>query len=251
MREIFFEPESVRRLVPLELITRFHLPDPRSCDFGSGAYHLERDPVRPGLLLAVRADSFGRDPLYIVHLNFSFLENIEISWIAANDPESPRFDVDLLGRLPLEPKSGGRNIPEELRAYDFGLWPNQVRRGLHLLGPALRCVEDYALAVGAGLLSIFPMEYHNAIEYEHYGFGYRSGEDLMRSIHGGFSENGTLTALLDGTGPFRRPELARTVRGRSWAVHDGILDGDWYAPEMFKAVGTLNRLDTAPGVPWT
>lgn len=251
MYEKYYEKKTLARLIPPELVARFHLPDPGRSDFpGLGTYFLETDPNRPGFSLRIVSDPSMTDPLFIVKLNISHLGNLEIAWIAANDPDSERFDVDLLGRLPLEPKSGLRNMPEELRAMRAGLMPNQVRKGLHILKQAVRCVEDYAHAAGAEFLSIFPMEYHNALAYEACGFSYRSGEELMRSIDEGFRPGGRLAELLTGETPFRENWMADTVLGRSWAIHDGIMGSGWYAPEMYKAAGTKTKARRSPPVPW-
>jgi len=48
--------------------------------------------------------------------------------------------------------------------------------------------------------------------------------------------------LMNGSTPFRNPELVDTVFGRSWAIHDRIIDeipeddileGEWSSPEMY------------------
>jgi acetoin utilization protein AcuC len=56
-----------------------------------------------------------------------------------------------------------------------------------------------------------------------------------------------LHARLDGSTPFRRPSLALTVRGRAWAIHDGILDEPWESPKMYKTVGVHAGVDTFTG----
>ncbi len=66
-----------------------------------------------------------------------------------------------------------------------------------------------------------------------------------------------LRAALDGRTPFRQPGAERTVRGRSWALHDGV--GRWGGVKMFKLVGPLGRrrhvprrrvLSPDPGLYW-
>jgi len=65
--------------------------------------------------------------------------------------------------------------------------------------------------------------YHNAITYERFGFSYFDGFKQMKRIHDLFQPGEKLFEKLDGSTPFRKPEFAHTVRGRSWAIHDGIL----------------------------
>jgi hypothetical protein len=96
--------------------------------------------------------------------------------------------------------------------------------------------------------------YHNAITYERHGFSYFSGYAQMKRIHELFQPGGQLCSKLDGSTPFRRPEFAQTVRGRSWAVHDGILaeiedalfDEGWSSPIMYRMVGKPRNMITFP-----
>jgi acetoin utilization protein AcuC len=72
----------------------------------------------------------------------------------------------------------------------------------------------------------------------------------MERIAGGFAPGGHLRAKLDGSTPFRSAQLANTVRGRSWAIHDGILDEPWDRVRMVKRLGIDAEANTAPGVRW-
>jgi hypothetical protein len=40
--------------------------------------------------------------------------------------------------------------------------------------------------------------------------------------------------------------MEKTIRGRSWAIHDGILDQPWVCPSMVKIVGRQSRDVTFP-----
>jgi hypothetical protein len=59
---------------------------------------------------------------------------------------------------------------------------------------------------------------------------------------------------LDNSTPFRKPELASTIRGRSWAIHDGILnevddellEQGWTSPVMYQMVGKGRAMITFP-----
>ena len=69
----------------------------------------------------------------------------------------------------------------------------------------------------------------------------------MESIHDGFVTDGPLAAGLDSSSPFRSPEAARTVRGRSWALHDGVSPGVWGGVKMYRAAGRPAGINTFPG----
>jgi len=43
------------------------------------------------------------------------------------------------------------------------------------------------------------------------------------------------------------PEAAHTVRGRSWALHDGLAPGTWGGVKMYRVVGRPSAIDTFPG----
>jgi len=53
---------------------------------------------------------------------------------------------------------------------------------------------------------------------------------------------------------FRQPGFEKTIRGRSWAIHDGvvskidddILDEGWYSPKMYLLVGQPRTATTFP-----
>jgi len=53
--------------------------------------------------------------------------------------------------------------------------------------------------------------------------------------------------MLDGSTPFRRADAWKTIRGRSWAIHDGILGEPWHGIRMYKQVGKHAGMDTFPG----
>ncbi len=93
--------------------------------------------------------------------------------------------------------------------------------------------------------------YHNAILWERHGFTYFKGGKMMERIHGEFQPGGSLYQKLDDSTPFRRKGMEKTVRGRSWAIYDGILaeafDEEWESPKMYKALGKRFRDQYIPG----
>ena len=50
--------------------------------------------------------------------------------------------------------------------------------------------------------------------------------------------------------PFRRKGMEKTVRGRSWAIHDGIFlevfDEEWESPKMYRMPGKDFKVTTFP-----
>jgi hypothetical protein len=72
----------------------------------------------------------------------------------------------------------------------------------------------------------------------------------MVRIQEGFQPGGDLRMRLDGSTPFRRPEAAESIRGRSWAVHDGILGEPFTGVTMYKRVAAHAGVDTFPGAVW-
>jgi len=78
-----------------------------------------------------------------------------------------------------------------------------------------------------------PLAYHNAIMHEFYGFRYLTGRALMDRIDQEFAPGGVLFKRLNGSTPFRQPACAFSIKGRSWAIHDGILAEPWECPKMY------------------
>jgi acetoin utilization protein AcuC len=72
----------------------------------------------------------------------------------------------------------------------------------------------------------------------------------MESIHAGFQPEGDLTAILDGSNPFRQPDAGDSIRRRSWAIHDGILGEPFTNVTMYKRLGIMAGINTTPGCSW-
>jgi len=249
--EAFYKQDTVSRLIPEELAAALGLPFPIRFSEDSEKIRLSRfDNGHQGLRIELWPSPCCKDPGFVLELVFSHLGQVEMAWIVINDLTGERFAVDSSGRLPLAPNSGARNVREEARALKAGLSPNQVLRGLHLLGPCLAAVENFASAVGSNLLTVYAMAYHNALEYEHKGFNYRDGRELMEELDAGFAKGGRLQEQLDDSSVFRQRVFAESARGRSWAIHDGLEGVNWFAPQMFKIVGIESKVDTAPGIVW-
>ena len=177
-----------------------------------------------------------------------FMDNMELSFVVINDPRKERYQIDrdpqgkdtLFG-------TALRNVGEEERAMKAGLAPGQVRPGLRLLGEFLHLLERFASRMEVSIISGEALFYHNAIQYENYGFGYLEGKRKMEEIDREFQKGGRLFNRLDDSTPFRRKGSEKSVRARSWAIQDGILDEPWVSPKLYKPVGKKVGVKTFQG----
>jgi hypothetical protein len=168
-----------------------------------------------------------------------------------NDPDSPRFNIDRLANgTPTHFGLYKRNIEAEHAAMAAGLSPGQIRKGLHLLSPAVIAFEKFLVSLNHEMYFADPLYYHNAVLFERLGFGYQVGRKLMEKIEEGFSEKGDLHEKLNGSTPFRMHEAERSIRLRSWAIHDGILGEPFTNVTMYKHVGKSASLCTCPSCQW-
>lgn len=178
--------------------------------------------------IEVRHDPDDRRTSFFLDIAETHYHQMELSFCIINDPFAPRFAVDL-------DENGndncfctlGRNISEEIRAMQAGLFPNQTSRGLKMFGEFFTLFERFVDAMGMDIILAEPLTYDNAIRYEKYGFDYLNGRRMMMEIDREFRPGGVLFKKLDGSSPFRMPGMERSAHGRSWAIHDGILDEPW------------------------
>lgn len=191
------------------------------------------------------------DPLLYVELADTRLNQIEVMLFVVNDPNAERFETDRDWRGE-RTKFGTfrRNVPEEIRAMEAGLAPGQVRKGLGLSRTLVPMFEDFVQRLGHDYYLMEPLAYHTAILFERLGCNYVQGLRRVQWINLAFQPGGLLYERLDGSTPFRRPDAWRTVRGRSWAIHDGILGEPWHGIRMYKRVKYHARVDTFPGGPY-
>lgn len=177
-----------------------------------------------------------------------FMDNMELSFVVINDTRKERYQIDRDsdGRDTLF-GTALRNVSEEERAMRAGLGPGQVRPGLRLLGEFLQLLERFSSRLGISIISGEALFYHNAIQYEYHGFGYLEGKKLMEEIDREFQEGGKLFNRLDDSNPFRKKGSEKTVRGRSWAIQDGILGEPWVSPKLYKPVGKKVGMKTFHG----
>lgn len=186
--------------------------------------------------------------VFFLELSDTQFHQMELSFCIIRDPntESYAVDVDETGKNNWF-ASQGRNIPEELRAMRAGLFPNQTHHGLQLFAAFFPLLELFTDALGIQMIVGEPLTYDNAIRYEKYGFDYLRGKRLMLEIDREFQPGGRYFARLDGSNPFRMPGMERTVSGRSWAIHDGIMDKPWDEVQIYRMIGVHAGINTFPG----
>ncbi len=196
------------------------------------------------------------DPAYSIQVSDA-VDFSQVNWdfLVVNDPESERFDIDVdaQGRDTLWGRAS-RNLLAEERALRAGLAPGQTRKGMGVTREVIAGLETFARFLNIKTISLEALFYHNAVVYERCGFSYFEGFKRMQRIHEAFQTGGPLWKKLDASNPFRQADFAKTIRGRSWAIHDGvisevddpILDEGWTSPKMYLMVGKPRSVCTFP-----
>lgn len=242
---------TYRTLLPPGLLTRFGI-DPITWQGPDGDQHVVLK-ARQGMSvvsISVRARIEPPDEFFFLELQDSSLNSINLDFLVLGDPDSPRFpiDYDEEGRATLF-GTVRRNLAAEERAMQAGLAPAQVYRGLGASKLVLQHLEAFLVSVGHAAYFLEPLTYASAWLFERRGFAYVRGHKLMDDIQQEFQTGGRLRRALDGSTPFRQPDQWRTVRGRAWAIHDGILevlDSSWNDIRMVKQVGRHAGVETFP-----
>jgi hypothetical protein len=246
------EPEKEQiysRLLPQRLRDVLGLSENSLCN--SAGERLVTIIAPKGLsLVRIEARSKPENGVIVFFLELSDTQHhqMELSFCIIRDPNSPHYavDVDECGTNNWF-ASQGRNIPEELRAMRAGLFPNQTHHGLQLFVTFFPLIERFTDALGMQMIVAEPLSYDNAIRYEKYGFDYLRGKRLMMEINDEFQPGGKYFLRLDGSSPFRMPGMERTVSGRSWAIHDGIMDEPWDGVQIYRMIGVHAGINTFPG----
>ena len=196
---------------------------------------------------------YGDDPqneFFYLELADNPYNGIDLNFLIANNPARQKYRVDyddegfetLFGTV-------RRNLPEEEKAMQAGLAPGQIREGLRCSNIVFTHVETFLTLMAHHAFFLEPLTYVSAWIFEKRGFAYSKGHQLMDTIHKEFQPDGELHRALDGSTPFRQPEQWKTVRGRAWAIHDGILqtiDRKWDDLRMIKQVGRHAGVNTFP-----
>ncbi len=244
--------QFVRLLIPPALFERYGINSETFCD-SQGRLLLKwvGAPGATSVELSLVHQHDAPDPLMYFHLADTISQQIHVLLAVINDPAGPRFDVD---RMPSGSKTHfgvfERNVEAEIGAMKAGLAPGQIRRGLRLLGAATDSFESFIKALGHEMYFVEPLFYHNAVIFERNGFAYQQGRRWMQSLNTRFSVGGDLPPKLNGSTPFRQADAARSIRGRSWAIHDNILGEPYTGVTMYKRIGQNAGLSTFPEGVW-
>ena len=239
-----------RQLVPLEVLLRFGI-DPETLADSDGHPLFECEPLTSSVEFSLHHAWDAEDPVLYLQLADTPNNQIEVVLFILNDPCSERFNIDRLpDGTPTYFGTLARNIDEEIRAMDAGLAPGQVRRGLRASRRLIPILEQFITSLHHDTFYIQPLAYHNAILFERLGFSYALGLGKMEWIHREFAPGGLLCERLDGSTPFRRSGAESSVRGRSWAIHDGILGEPYRSVKMYKRVDIHAGVVTFPRAAW-
>ncbi len=239
-----------RALIPPNLLTQLNI-DPVSWK-GHGDYQLalKAESQTGEVNISIEMVSDSPEEIFCIQLFDNTFNGIDLNFLLISDPWSPRFDTDCDadGRPTLFGKAR-RNPAAEEQAKQAGLAPGQVRKGLALSGMVLQQVEAFLATCSHAAYFLEPLTYAAAWVFERRGFAYVRGHKLMDDIHREFQPDGRLYQALDGSSPFRQPDQWPTVRGRAWAIHDGLLnaiDAKWDKLRMIKQVGRHAGVETFP-----
>lgn len=249
-------PENVKKriyrsLLPASLLSRFKIdPITWKGPEDSTLVVLKADSGTIGVSLSVRRAAEFPDDFLTLEISDNSFNGIDLNLLVLNDPDSPRFriDIDQQGNPTLF-GTARRNLAEEERAKQAGLAPAQQRASLGASRSVLAQLESFVAALGHRAYFLEPLTYASAWVFERRGFAYVRGHKLMDEIHQEFQPDGRLHRALDGSSPFRHPDQWKTVRGRAWAIHDGILeaiDSRWDSLRMVKQVGRHAGVETFP-----
>ena len=256
IRQLNNLPDSIKKrlyrgLLPPALLTRFGI-DPIQW---TGAdkepmVRLQAEPESEKVLITVRSSPVPEDEYFALELADNSLNGVELNLIVLNDPTAPRFQIDRTADG--QPTMFGtlrRNLEAEGQAKTAGLAPGQVRAGLGGSQVVFEHIDAFLAMLGHRAYFLEPLSYASAWVFERRGFAYVRGHRLMDDIHREFQSGGALYACLDDSAPFRKRDQAASVRGRAWAIHDGILDAidqRWDKIRIVKQIGRRAGVETFP-----
>ena len=256
IRQLNNLPETIRRrlyrgLVPPTLLARFGIDPIRWTGVDKQPMvFIQADQGSEKVLLTARSSPAPQDEFFALELADNSLNGVELNLIVLNDPVGERFSIDqtedgqptMFGTL-------RRNLKAEEAAMLAGLAPGQVRAGLGGSRIVFEHIDSFLSMLGHRAYFLEPLTYASAWVFERRGFAYVRGHKLMDDIHREFQPGGRLHQCLDESSPFLKRNQAGTVRGRAWAIHDGILeaiDQRWDKIRMVKQVGRHASVETFP-----
>ena len=256
IRQLNNLPEAVKQrvyrgLIPPALLTRFAV-DPIQWTGANKEIlvFLKAEENSEKVLITARNSHDSNDEFFALELADNSLNGIELNLIVLNDPTVQRFSIDqtedgqptMFGTLK-------RNLQAEEQAKNAGLAPGQVRAGLGGSRAVFEQIDTFLSMLGHRAYFLEPLTYASAWVFERRGFAYVRGHKLMDDIQREFQPGGVLSRCLDGGSAFRKRDQANTVRGRAWAIHDGILEAldlRWDKIRMVKQIGRHAGVETFP-----
>jgi acetoin utilization protein AcuC len=237
-------------LIPAGVLERFHLSDISRERLQVICPHDTRS-VEIRLFPEPEISTEPVDPIFYLHMADTLNYQIAILLLAVNDPEAPRYNTDVTPEgQPTRFGTFRRNVSEEVRAMEAGLSPGQVRKGLRLSREAIPNLERFIVRAGHEMIILDPLTYNNAIVYERYGFAYIQGRRRLEWINEVLRPGGAYFSRFDESTPFRGVNAWKSIRGRSWAIHDSILDEPFGDIRMYKRVQHHAGLNTFPDGVW-
>ena len=240
-----------RTLIPIQVLAEFDI-NPRTWKNLDKLQQVRLDAEQGSDKVKISA-WYGNDPkndFFYLELADNPYNGIDLNFLIANNPISQKYrtDYDDEGKETLF-GTVRRNLAEEEKGMYAGLAPGQIREGLRCSNIVFTHVETFLTMMAHHAFFLEPLTYVSAWIFEKRGFAYSKGHQLMDTIHKEFQPGGELHKALDGSTPFRQPDQWKTVRGRAWAIHDGILqvlDRKWDDLRMIKQIGRHAGVTTFP-----
>jgi len=240
-----------RALIPIQVLAEFDI-NPRTWKNPDKLPQVRLDAEQGSDKVKITA-WYGADPqneFFYLELADNQYNGIDLNFLIANNPLSEKYrtDYDDEGKETLF-GTVRRNLVEEQRAMQAGLAPGQIREGLRCSNIVFNHIETFLTMMAHHAFFLEPLTYVSAWIFEKRGFAYSKGHQLMDTIQKEFQPGGELHKALDGSTPFRQPDQWKTVRGRAWAIHDGVLqviDRKWDDLKMIKQVGRQAGVNTFP-----
>jgi len=240
-----------RTLIPIKVLSDFAI-NPRTWKNPDGLIQVKliADNGSDHIKISAWHGESPENEFFYLELADNVYNGIDLNFVLVNNPLSERFgtDIDEQGRETLF-GTVHRNLVEEEKAMRAGLAPGQIREGLHSSQIVINHIETFLTMMAHHAFFLEPLTYVSALIFEKRGFAYSKGHHMMDSIHREFQPGGELNKALDGSSVFRQPDQWKTMRGRAWAIHDGILDvidNKWDGLKMIKQVGRHAGVETFP-----
>ena len=246
-----FKKRVYRNLLSPGLLSRFGIhPITWKGSDGQERVGLTAEPGTNVVHLWAQSSNDPEDEFFRLEMADNIFNGIDLHLLLLNDPNSPKFEteIDEAGNPTLF-STARRNISEERRAKQAGLAPAQIRSNLGASSLVIEQIDVFMATLGQQAYFLEPLTYASAWVFERRGFAYVRGHQLMEQIHQEFQPGGKLRTTLDGSSPFRQSNQCCSVRGRAWAIHDGILDvidARWDNIRMIKQVGRHAGVITYP-----